>query len=114
MCLGSDLMPLIPILCLTKVSFCSNYLHLLGFNFRLAFLIFWSTARTYLICSFFVLEWMITSSRYTSTNLPMYGLNILFISLWNVAGALHNPKGITRNWYCPFLVLNAVFSRSFL
>src|SRR6266545_8389385 len=55
---------------------------------------------------------MITSSRYTSTNLPTYGLNILFISLWNVAGALHNPKGITRNWYYPFLVLNAIFSRS--
>src|SRR6266542_3934188 len=56
---------------------------------------------------------MITSSRYTSTNLPTYGLKILFISLWKVTGALHNPKGITRNWYCPLLVLNAVFSQSF-
>src|SRR6266542_4966748 len=55
---------------------------------------------------------MITSSRYTSTNLPTYGLKILFISLWKVAGALHNLKGITRNWYCPLLILNAVFSRS--
>src|SRR6266542_2057376 len=56
---------------------------------------------------------MMTSSRYTSTNLPMYGLKILFISLWKVAGALHNLKGITQNWYCPLLVLNAVFSWSF-
>src|SRR6266508_6953126 len=55
---------------------------------------------------------MITSSKYTFTNLPMYGLKILFISLWNVADALHNPKGITWNWYCPLLVLNAVFSQS--
>src|SRR6266540_4247 len=106
-------MPLTPITCSTKVSSCSNHLHLLGFNFRLASLIFWSTACTCLICSSLDLEWMIISSRYTSTNLPMYGLKILFINLWNVAGALHNPKGITRNWYWPFLVLNAVFSRSF-
>src|SRR6266545_7255862 len=55
---------------------------------------------------------MITSSRYTSTNLSTYGLKILFINLWKVAGALHNPKGITRNWYYPLLVLNAVFSQS--
>src|SRR6266540_1657890 len=106
-------MPLILITCPTKVSSCSNHLHLLDFNLRLASLIFWSTARTCLICSSFDLKWIITSSRYTSTNLPIYGLNILFISLWNMAGALHNLKGITRNWYCPFLVLNAVFSRSF-
>src|SRR6266542_484553 len=56
---------------------------------------------------------MITSFRYTFTNLPRYGLKILFINLWNVAGALHNLKGITQNWYCSLLVLNAVFSRSF-
>src|SRR6266542_2047294 len=54
---------------------------------------------------------MITSSRYTSTNLPMYGLKSLFINLWKVAGALHNLKSITLNGYCPLLVLNAVFSR---
>src|SRR6266511_2310991 len=110
--LGSGLMPLIPITCPTNVSSCSTHLHLLGFNLRLASLIFCNTARTCLICSSFVLEWMITSSRYTSTNLPMYGLKILFISLWKLAGALHNPKGITRNWYCLFLILNVVFSRS--
>src|SRR6266498_5943377 len=106
-------MPLIPITCPTKVSSCLNHLHLLGFNLRLASLIFCSTACTCLICSSFVLEWMITSFRYTSTDLPTYGFNILFISLWNVAGALYNLKGITRNWYCPLLVLNAVFFRSF-
>src|SRR6266542_481414 len=106
-------MPLIPITCPTKVSSRSNHLHLLGFNLRLASLIFWSTACTCLICSSFVLEWMITSSRYTSTNLPIYGLKILFISLWKVAGALHSLKGITWNWYCPLLILNAVFSQSF-
>src|SRR6266545_7368727 len=106
-------MPLISMTCPTKVSSCSNHLHLLGFNLRLVSLIFCSTARTCLICSSFDLEWMITSSRYTFTNLPMYGLRILFINLWNVAGALHNLKGITRNWYCPFLILNAVFSQSF-
>src|SRR6266511_3636245 len=110
--LGSGLIPLIPITCLTKVSSCSNHLHLLGFNFRLASLIFWSTACTCLICSSLDLEWMIISSRYTSTNLPMYGLKILFINLWNVTGVLHNLKGITRNWYCPFLILDAVFSQS--
>src|SRR6266542_1064168 len=56
---------------------------------------------------------MITSSRYTFTNLPIYGLNILFISLLNVAVILHSPKDITRNWYCPLLVLNTIFSWSF-
>src|SRR6266545_5281078 len=105
-------MPLTPMTCPTKVSSCSNHLHFVGFSLRLASLIFWSTARTCLICSSFVLEWIITSSRYTLTNLPIYGLNILFISLWKVAGALHNPKGITLNWYCPFRVLNAIFFRS--
>ena len=106
-------MPLILILCPTKISSCSNHLHLLGFNLRLASLIFCNTARTCLICSSFDLEWIITSSRYTSTNLPIYGLNILFINLWNVTDALHSLKGITQNWYYPFLILNAVFSLSF-
>ena len=32
------------------------------------------------------------------------------MTLWNVAGALHNPNGITRNSYKPLVVMNAVFS----
>src|SRR6266498_381579 len=43
----------------------------------------------------------------------MYCLRTLFMSLWKVASALFNLKGIILNWYCPFLVKNAVFDLSF-
>ena len=34
------------------------------------------------------------------------------IICWKVAGALHKPNGITRNWKRPSVVQNAVFGRS--
>ena len=38
--------------------------------------------------------------------------SILFIILWNVAGALENPKCITAALKKPHLVINAVFHSS--
>ena len=111
--LESDSIPLTVILYLTKVSFCSNYLHFISFNLRLAFFIFWSIALTYLICSSFILKWIITLSRYTFTNFPRYFLNTLFINLWKVTDALYSLNSITLNWYYPVLIRNAIFSISY-
>src|SRR5579859_5612977 len=63
-------------------------------------------------CSSSELEYTRISSKYTKTNLSMYGRRIWFINVWNVAGALVNPKGITENSYFPYLVLKAVFLTS--
>ena len=35
---------------------------------------------------------------------------VLCISLWNVDGALHRPKGMTLNSYNPSKVINAVLA----
>ena len=53
-----------------------------------------------------------TEEAITSVNDGMQDAhcNTTSISRWNVAGALHNPKGITRNSYNPECVTNAVFS----
>ena len=37
--------------------------------------------------------------------------SVFHISRWKVAGELHNPNGITRNSYNPFIMAKAVFSR---
>ena len=42
--------------------------------------------------------------------IPLKSCNTKSIVIWNVAGALHNPNGITLYWYVPYLVLNAVLS----
>jgi len=50
------------------------------------------------------------SSKYTITNLiQIKSPSILFIILWNVTGALENPKYITVASKRPHLVINAVF-----
>ena len=112
MFLGLGSIFLAVILYFTKMSFCLNYLHFISFNLRFTSLIFWNTALIYLMYSSFILEWIITSSRYTFTNFPRYYLNTLFINFWKVADALHSLNGITLNWYYPILVKNAVFSIS--
>src|SRR6266511_6028222 len=55
---------------------------------------------------------MIMSSRYTKQNFLKYSLSTSFMSLWKVAGALLSPKGMTINWYSPYAIIKAVFSRS--
>lgn len=45
-------------------------------------------------------------------NESKYGRKTSFISLINVAGALHKSKGITNQSYKPCLVLKAVFKVS--
>ena len=53
------------------------------------------------------------SSKYTITNLiQIKSPSILFIILWNIAGALENPKYITVASKRPRLVINAVFHSS--
>ncbi|GKA77699.1 mutator type transposase [Tanacetum coccineum] len=49
------------------------------------------------------------SSMNTMTNLPKYGLQTLFIKSMKTVGALVNPKGITVDSKCLYLVRNAVF-----
>ena len=61
-------------------------------------------------CSSWVLENITISSIYTIQKIPMYGAKISFITLWNVAGPLASPKGITLNWNSPLCVAIAVFS----
>ena len=53
------------------------------------------------------------SSKYTIINLiQIKSPSILFIILWNIAGALENPKYITVASKRPRLVINAVFYSS--
>jgi len=52
------------------------------------------------------------SSMNTSTCFLSTGAKILFMTLWNVAGAFVSPKGITRSSYNPLCVLNAVLNSS--
>src|SRR5436189_4044431 len=54
----------------------------------------------------------IMSSRYTRHVFQDNPFNTLSMSLSKVAGALHNPKGITLNCHRPDPIVKAVFSRS--
>ncbi|KRZ02830.1 hypothetical protein T11_17847 [Trichinella zimbabwensis] len=51
-------------------------------------------------------------SRYARQDDHESPRSVTSMSRWNVAGALHRPKGMTRNWYSPNGVLKAVFGRS--
>src|SRR6266540_670132 len=94
---GSGLIPFLPTRCPTNLSSVWNHWHFDGLSFKFAFLIFSSTALMCLLYSVRLLEYIITSSKYTCTNFPMYCLRTLFMSLWKVADALFSPKGITLN-----------------
>ena len=60
-------------------------------------------------CSSGVLEKINISSIKIYTQTPIKSNKILFISLWNVAGALHRPNGITLNTKLPYLVVNRFY-----
>ena len=52
------------------------------------------------------------SSKYTKQDVHFSPARTRSIILWKVPGAEHRPKGITRNWYNPSGVVNAVFGLS--
>src|SRR5215212_744637 len=52
------------------------------------------------------------SSMYTTTYCQRISRNTVSIKRWKVAGALHNPNGITVNSYVPNLVIKVDFSWS--
>ena len=60
------------------------------------------------MCSSHVSENTMMSSTYTLQNGKP--ARTFCISLWNVAGALQRPNGMTRNSYRPFIVTNAVLA----
>ena len=41
-------------------------------------------------------EKMRISSKYTVEKISILALNILYMSLWNISGALHNPNRRTQ------------------
>jgi len=45
-------------------------------------------------------------------HMSIYDCKVLLIHLWNAAGALVNPKGITKYSYVPYVVVNVVFHSS--
>jgi hypothetical protein len=51
-------------------------------------------------------------STYTRHHFHMTSRRVLSIYLQNAPGAPVSLNRTTLNWYCPFLVMNAVFSRS--
>src|SRR4030095_6204142 len=55
-----------------------------------------NTSRRCSRCSSSELEYTRMSSKYTRTNLSIYGRKIEFINVWNVAGAFVRPKGMTK------------------
>jgi hypothetical protein len=52
------------------------------------------------------------SSKYKTINLYKNALNASFINVEKVVGALHSPKGITKNSKLTYLVAHVVFVSS--
>jgi len=65
-----------------------------------------------LTCFAILLEYIITSSKYTITNSSKWLCKTWFISCWKVAEALHNSKGILKYSYCFHMITKAVLSIS--
>ena len=80
-----------------------------GWSFRRNLRSLWNIWRKWLPCSSTVSKKTMMSSMYTLQN-DSSPASTRCISLWKVAGALHSPKGITRNSKSPCWVMKAVFS----
>lgn len=57
-------------------------------------------------CSSTVFVNMIKSSTYTMHKFHLHVDILVSVTRWNVAGALHKPKGIWKNWNNPWWVTN--------
>ena len=90
---------------------CRN-LHVSGCNFNPACLGRSSTCCKLSRCSSMDLPTTTISSMYTRQLFQCRPARTESINRWNVAGALHNPNGITLNSKSPSGIQNAVFSRS--
>ena len=91
---------------------CRQMKHFFGAKNREYSTSLFNMARKWLKCSSNVFENTITSSKYTRQLCHFSPASTTSIILWNVAGALHSPNGITLNCHSPAGEIKAVFSLS--
>ena len=68
--------------------------------------------RTSCLCCSRLSDYMSTSFRYTIQHRSINLCSVRLIHLWNVAGALYSPNGITKYSYVPYLPVKVVFHSS--
>jgi len=110
--IGSTLTP--PLLMMNPRYSVSHWrnLHFDGLSFIPCFRIVRMMAATSFWCCSRLSEYMRTSSRYTMQHISIYDCRVLLIHLWNAAGALVSPTGITKYSYVPYVVVKVVFHSS--
>ena len=100
-------MPVRPTICPKKTTSVCMKVHFLAFSCKPKLLRRHSTPSRRPRASVTVPPNEITSSKYTKHRDQRIPHKTWSISLSNVAGALHSPNGITRNWNNPSFVTNA-------
>ena len=55
-------------------------------------------AATSFWCCSRLFEYVKISPGYTMKHISIYDYKVLLIHLWNIAGALVSPKGMTKYW----------------
>ena len=85
----------------TLLTFCKQFLHMqfLKHSMQIQHVLFNGGTKTRILSKYIVIQ------RVRSEN-------VKFISRWKVAGALHNPMGMTRYSYKPYGAIKAVFASS--
>ena len=107
-------MPSAEILCPRNIICLHRKLHFEGFSFSPCSWKCLNMACNWRRWSSSIFEYTITSPRYTRAKVRFNSPRQFCISLWNVAGALHNPYTIQRNSYTPRLpTVKAVYCRDF-
>jgi len=88
------------------------YLHFS--NFVLVFMIVGLVGEAVVIAEDFrpLIPPLFLSPDNTMQHMSIYDCNVLLIHLWNAAGALVSPKGITKYSYVPYFVVKVVFHSS--
>ena len=109
---GSAATPSSDTMCPKYLISCCRNAHFLGCSFSPAWRRRSNTVCRLTRCSSKIFPSMITSSRYTRQCDHCRPARTKSIKRWKVAGALHNPKGITLNSKSPSVVQKAVFARS--
>ena len=87
-----------------------KYLHLVGFSFRLCSRKQSNTTCKCCMCSSFIFEKTITSSKLINQYVKFISPRQFCINLWNLAGALHSPNSIHSHSKNPrFPTVKAVY-----
>ena len=84
-------------------------IHFMSFAYNLCSVSFVKTFFRCFKCFFMMLKKIKILLRYTKQKTSLYSIKIMFIIVWNVAGAFVSLKDMTRNSNFSHCILNAVF-----